>query len=77
MTYRTNLANLLDIAIQKSETYFEVGGLGDNKNVPLNGSNAEILKKAKDECEAARSAYLAFLKFIETNQISLDDKMPD
>jgi len=77
MTYRTHLENLLDVAIQKSEKYFDVGVEGYDKGAPLGGQNAENFKKAEAECEAARSAYLTVVNFVKTNQIGLDDEMPD
>jgi len=76
MTYKEHLNHLLDDAIQKSEKYFDIGVEGQNTSIPLAGSHAEILQKAKEECEAAKNAYYTFLSFLDTNKIRRDDQMP-
>jgi len=74
MTYREYLAQLLDKVIEKSEQYFEIGHVD---NVTLSGYYVDKLRLALEECTAAKTAYHAFLEFISTNAIDLDDRMAD
>jgi len=77
MTYRAHLDHLLDIVIQKSLAYFNVGAEATEKIYPFGGLYSEKLKIAQQECEAGKTAYQTFLNFVETNQIPLDNNMPD
>lgn len=74
MTYREHLVRLLDKVIEKSEKYFEIG---TDDHIPLSGTGTEKLKQALEECAAAKVDYHAFLEFVKTSAIDLDDKMPD